>query len=40
VFTTGVLQDQTVTTDGQTFTVTLGTNTEAAFKSQLSGILL
>jgi hypothetical protein len=40
VFTTGVLQDQMVTTDGQTFTVTLGTNTEAAFKSQLSGILL
>jgi hypothetical protein len=40
VFTTGVLQDQTVTTDGQTFTVTLVTNTEAAFKSQLSGILL
>jgi hypothetical protein len=40
VFTTGVLQDQTVTTDGQTFTVTLGTNTEAAFKSQLSSVLL
>ncbi len=40
VFTTGVLQDQTVTTDGQTFTVTLGTNTEAAFKTQLSSILL
>ncbi len=40
VFTTGILQDQTVTTDGQTFTVTLNTNTEAAFKAQLSSILL
>jgi hypothetical protein len=40
VFTTGVLQDQTVTTDNQTFTVTLGTNTEAAFKAQLDSILL
>lgn len=40
VFTTGVLQDQTVTTDNQTFTVTLNTNTEAAFKTQLSSILL
>ncbi len=40
VFTTGVLQDQTVTTDGQSFTVTLNTNTEAAFKAQLSSILL
>jgi hypothetical protein len=40
VFTTGVLQDQTVTTDNQTFTVVLSNNTEAAFKSQLSSILL
>lgn len=40
VFTTGVLLDQTVTTDNQTFTVTLGTNTEAAFKTQLSSVLL
>jgi hypothetical protein len=40
VFTTALLQDQTVTTDNQTFTVTLSNNTEAAFKSQLSSILL
>jgi hypothetical protein len=40
VFTTGVLLDQTVTVDNQTFTVTLGTNTEAAFKAQLSSVLL
>jgi hypothetical protein len=40
VFTTGILQDQTVTTDAQTFTVTLNNNTEAAFKVQLSSILL
>jgi hypothetical protein len=40
VFTTAVLLDQTVTTDNQTFTVTLGSNTEAAFKAQLSSVLL
>jgi hypothetical protein len=40
VFTTGILQDQIVTTDAQTFTITLTTNTEAAFKTQLSSILL
>lgn len=40
VFTTGILQDQTITADGQTFTVTLSTNTEAAFKTTLRSILL
>jgi hypothetical protein len=39
VFTTGILQDQTVTSDNQTFTVTLTTNTEVAFRTQLSAIL-
>ena len=40
VFTTGILQDQTITSDGQVFTVTLTTNTEAAFKATLSSILI
>lgn len=39
VFTTGILQNQTITGDNQTFTVTLATDTETAFKAQLSSIL-
>ena len=39
VFTTGVLQDQTVTGPNQTFTVTLAPQSEAAFKAQLTSIL-
>jgi hypothetical protein len=39
VFTTGVLQNQTITANNQTFTVTLATDTETAFKALLSSIL-
>ena len=39
VFTTGILQDQTVTGPNQTFTVKLVPQSEAAFKAQLTSIL-
>jgi hypothetical protein len=39
VFTTGVLQNQTITGNNQTFTVALATDTETAFKTLLSSIL-
>jgi hypothetical protein len=39
VFTTGVLQNITLTDGNQTFEITLTPNTEAAFKLQLNGFL-